>query len=62
VEQQGEEIREYAKYILPHAEFGDPECCGLFFGVERDGLSDITCKECEFVIKTVLLADLFMAN
>jgi hypothetical protein len=29
-----EEPREYPEYILPHAEFGDPECCGLLFGVE----------------------------
>lgn len=44
--------------MLPHSEFGDTECCGLFFGVERDGVADITCNECGVVLKTVPSTDL----
>ena len=53
-----EEPREYPEYILPHAEFGDPECCGLFLPRERGDLADLTCNECGFVLRTVPLADL----
>jgi hypothetical protein len=26
---------EHPEYILPHSAFGDPECCGVFFPIER---------------------------
>ena len=48
-----EEVREYPEWILPHSDFGDEECCGLFFSVERGDQADITCNECEFILKTV---------
>jgi hypothetical protein len=48
-----DEVREYPEWVLPHSDFGDEECCGLFFPVERgDGQVDIMCNECEFVLKT----------
>jgi hypothetical protein len=43
-----EELREYPKWIAPHSEFGDPECCGLLFpvvvGTGPDG--HLLCNEC----------------
>ena len=53
-----DEPREYPEYVLPHSEFGDPECCGLFFPCERGDVADLTCNECGFVLQTVPLADL----
>jgi hypothetical protein len=50
--------REYPEYMLPHSDFGDPECCGLFFPVERGDEADLTCNECGFVLRTVPRADL----
>jgi hypothetical protein len=52
------EPSEYPEYILPHSDFGDPECCGLFFPRERGDVADLRCNECGFVLKTVPLADL----
>ena len=46
------------KEMLPHADFGYPECCGLLFGIERDGEADIVCNECGIVICTIPAADL----
>ena len=44
---------------LPHADFGDPECCGclngIIFSAER---ADITCNECNAVVQSVPLKDL----
>jgi hypothetical protein len=41
-------------YILPHADFGDPECCGLLFAKKAgDGQAAITCNECGLILKTV---------
>jgi hypothetical protein len=40
------EVPEYPDYVLPHSDFGDPDCCGLFFPVERGDSADITCNEC----------------
>jgi hypothetical protein len=31
---------------LPHSDFGDPDCCGLFFPVDRGDQADLTCNEC----------------
>ena len=56
---QFEQTSDYPAYILPHSEFGDPECCGLFFPEETEaGDAAITCNECGFVIRTVFVADL----
>src|SRR4051794_13429931 len=35
---------EYPEYILPHSDFGDPECCGLLFPVSRGRAADLTCN------------------
>jgi hypothetical protein len=32
--------------------FGDPDCCGLFFPVERGDQADLTYNECGFVLRT----------
>jgi len=52
------EPREYPEDIVPHSDFGDPECCGLLFGIERGDMSDITCNECGVIVRTVPAADL----
>ena len=54
-----EQTAEYPAYILPHSDFGDPECCGLFFPeATANGDAGITCNECGFVLKTVPVAEL----
>jgi hypothetical protein len=40
-----EQIREYPEWIVAHADFADPECCGLLFPVQRGEDSEITCNE-----------------
>ena len=53
-----DKVREYPEWIIPHAEFGDPECPGLFLPRERDnGQVEIRCNDCGFVLKTVSAAD-----
>ena len=44
--------------MLPHADFGDPDCCGCLNGVIRGHQADIVCNECAAVIRTVPVADL----
>jgi hypothetical protein len=39
--------------IVPHADHGDPECCGCLFPVTRGEEADIVCNECGVVIRTV---------
>jgi DNA-directed RNA polymerase subunit RPC12/RpoP len=52
------EPREYPEWIIPHAEFGDPECPGLLFGEGReDGQADIACNDCGFVLESVPASD-----
>ena len=51
------EPREYPEYILPNSDFGDPECCGLFYAVDRGDTADITCNECGFVLRTERMSD-----
>src|SRR5262249_41916451 len=43
---------------LPHADFGDPECCGCLCGTIREQQADIVCNECRTVVRTVPVADL----
>ena len=52
------EAREYPDYILPHSDFGDPDCCGLLFPVARGDQSDITCDECGLALKSIPAGDL----
>jgi|SRR5579871_381277 len=44
---------------IPHAGFGDPESCGclngIIFSADR---ADITCNECNAVVRSVRLEDL----
>jgi uncharacterized protein (DUF983 family) len=44
--------------MLPHSDFGDPECCGCLYGIVGDGEAEIVCNECGLVIRTVPAADL----
>ena len=47
--------------ILPHQDFGDPDCCGTLWPLIRTDqpeLADIICNECDVVVKTVPIADL----
>ena len=43
---------------LPHADFGDPDCCGCLNGIIRGDHADIVCNECDTVVHTVPTADL----
>ena len=45
-------------YILPHSDFGDPECCGLLLPFERGDFVDIICNECGAIVRTVEVNDL----
>jgi hypothetical protein len=44
--------------IIPHSEFGDPECCGCLNGIVRGEQADIVCNECDAVVRTVPAANL----
>lgn len=44
--------------MLPHADFGDTDCCGLLRGVVRDDIAHIECNECGAVVRVVPLAEL----
>jgi hypothetical protein len=39
--------------IIPHANFGDPGCCGCLTGVAGDEAAYIVCNECGVVVRTV---------
>jgi ribosomal protein S27E len=44
--------------MLPHSEFGDPECCGCLNGYIRGAVADVECNECGSLIRTVPTAEL----
>jgi len=44
--------------IIPHSDFGDPDCCGCLFGVTKGDLGEIVCNECLVVVRTVPASDL----
>jgi hypothetical protein len=44
--------------IIPHADFGDPECCGCLLGMFRGDQAEIRCNECDAIIRTVPAPDL----
>jgi tRNA(Ile2) C34 agmatinyltransferase TiaS len=44
--------------IIPHSDFGNPECCGCLFGAVRGGEADMRCNECVALIRTVSASDL----
>jgi|SRR5216684_5209328 len=39
--------------IIPHAQWGDRECCGCLVVVKRGELSELVCNECSAVVRTV---------
>ncbi len=46
---------------IPHADFGDPDCCGCLNGIIQDQsayVAYIACNECGAVVRTVMAADL----
>ena len=44
--------------ILPHADFGDPECCGCLNAIAYGDEFDLTCNECGAIVRTVPAEDL----
>ena len=56
-----EQYTEYVnppEYILPHSDFGAPECCGLLLPFERGDFVDIICNECGASVQSVEAEDL----
>src|SRR4051812_45535777 len=45
--------REYPQWMLGHADWGDPDCCGIIVPLERDNVTDLKCTECGAVLKTI---------
>jgi hypothetical protein len=43
---------------VPHADFGDPECCGFPFGLVRGEEGFIECNDCDAVMRVVPAAEL----
>ena len=41
--------------LVPHADYGDPECCGIIMPVERGDQADLVCNECGAIISSVCL-------
>jgi hypothetical protein len=56
-----EALRQYPEWIVPHADYGDPECCGLILPKLNGGAASLMCSECGAVIKTVAAADVHLA-
>src|SRR3954447_26557329 len=50
-------IREYPKYIIPHADHGDPECPGLIMADIRGDTAELVCNDCGAVLSTVPAAE-----
>lgn len=49
---------EGAGTILPHSDFGDPECCGCLIAATVGDSAEIICNECGVVVRTVPTTDL----
>src|SRR5215469_16494815 len=43
---------------IPHADFGDPECCGCLTGELQGDVAVISCNECRAVVRTVPTTEL----
>jgi hypothetical protein len=43
--------------IVAHSDFGDEECCGCLYPVERGDMADLVCNECAAVVQTLPTAD-----
>jgi hypothetical protein len=39
--------------LVPHADYGDPDCCGIIMAAGRGDQTDLMCNECGFIIQTV---------
>jgi hypothetical protein len=52
------DVPEEIKTIIPHAEFGAPECRGFLTGKPGDDLSEISCNECGAVLAYIVPEDL----
>ena len=46
-------IREYPKYIVPHADHSDPTCPGLILVFEHDEQAALMCNDCGTVFRTL---------
>lgn len=44
--------------VIPHSDFGDPDCCGCLNGIVRGDEGDIVCNECEAIIRRVPATEL----
>ena len=56
LEAEDDGISEYP-ILVPHADFGDPECCGIIMPVASGNQADLQCNECGTVISTVPAAE-----
>jgi hypothetical protein len=43
--------------IVAHGDFGDKECRGCLYPVERGDEADLVCNECGALVRTVPIAD-----
>jgi hypothetical protein len=43
---------------IPHAEFGDPECCGCLNGIITGDTAEIVCNECNAIVRRVPASEL----
>ena len=50
--------REYPKWIVPHSEHGNADCCGLILPDVRGDEAHLVCNECGAVLRSVPLADM----
>lgn len=46
-------VSEKIPTVIPHAEFGAPNCCGCLVGAISSGTAEIICNECGDVIAYV---------
>jgi hypothetical protein len=44
--------------IIPHADFGDPSCCGCLTGEVHGDVAAISCNECGAIVRTVPASEL----
>ena len=50
-------VIEYPKWMVPHADHGDPECCGLILPKMNGGIAELRCNECGVVLRTIPAAE-----
>jgi hypothetical protein len=39
--------------LVPHEDYGDPNCCGIIMLIDRGDQTDLVCNECGAVIGSV---------